>query len=108
MSNADLDLLQPLFGLLIAFIVGGGISKGLENLAAWRNWCPAPNLKMFVVFVLTALLGGAVVWVQQWLLPQYWSSMPDSLKVFILSVAAFVVSQRVRANDKRSENAKPE
>lgn len=107
MSNADLDLLQPLFGLLTAFLLGGGLSKGLEVLPVWRAWCPAPNVKMLVVFVLTALLGGALVWIQQWLLPQYWSQMPDSLKMFILSIAAFAVSQYVRQNDKRGTDARP-
>lgn len=107
MSNADLDLLNPLFALVAAYLVGGGVSKVLEQLPVWVNWKPAPNGKMFVVFALTALVGGAVVWVQQWLLPQYWSQIPDSLKALLLSIAAFAVSQYAHANSKKSNESEP-
>lgn len=100
MSNADVDLLSPLFALLTSFVVGGGIAKLLESLPAWREYNPPANIKMLFVFVLTALVGGALVWIQQWLVPAYWSQMPDSLKIFILSIASFAVSQYAHINDK--------
>lgn len=78
---------------LLAFIVGGGISKALDQWPVWGNWhpylfgSPAPFIKSAAAFLIVAVLILALVTVYQ-LLPQYWDTLPKDVQAIIVLFAA--------------------
>lgn len=93
-----MDYLQAFLGLAVSLVAGGALSVFLENFDWWKNWKPNANIKSFVVLCFTTIVGGVLLFLQQWLVPQYFDNLPNDLKILLISIATFYMSQLVHSN----------
>lgn len=81
------------------------MARLLNAWPAFKNWSPPdPIIKQAVVFLITGLVGGALVWLQTYAVPTYFPEFDPGLKAFLVAVAGFMLSQAVHSADVKAES----
>lgn len=98
------SVLQLIVILIGAFVTGGAMSFILEKIIpGWHEWKPAsPELKAGITLVLSAAAVAALTALQTDIVPAYFEVLPNSVQIFIGTMAAFFVSQVTHIFDKRT------
>lgn len=97
--DANTQIILAVIGLAIIAVKGGAISTVLEMWPWFHNWKPqdwGPQyvlLKPAFVLGVTALVGGTLVWLQVYLVPEYFPMIAIGLKVWLASVFGFMSTQ---------------
>lgn len=93
---------------LVAIILNGVISGGwlaliLDDIGAWKNWTPISNagkaVKQWGVVVLTALVAGALLYAQSYLIPREFVKLPLEAQFVIAAMVSYIASQFAHQRD---------
>ena len=102
--DTNMQIVLAIIGIVIVAIKGGLIEALLEMWPWFHNWKPAEQwgpqyvlLKPAFVLGATSLVGGTLVWLQVYVVPEYFPMLAIGLKVFLASVLGFNFSQVAHA-----------
>lgn len=97
--DSNMQIVLAIIAIVILAVKGGLVASLLEMWPWFHDWKPqdlGPQyaiLKPAFVLLVTSLVGGTLVWLQVYFVPDYFPMLAIGMKVFLASWFGFLMSQ---------------